>query len=94
MSAPTHAARTRTTADPPKGAEVWTATEGGFTCALDLVRYIRANYGDYFSIAVAGELARHGQLWRVGGGGGRRGVCVRHATPVALRQGTLRATPT
>lgn len=40
--------------DPPKGQEQWAVTEGGFACALDLVRYIRANYGDYFCIAVAG----------------------------------------
>ena len=32
----------------------WTATEEGLTCALDLVRYIRRKYDDYFCIGVAG----------------------------------------
>jgi len=27
--------------DPPKGEENFTAVEGGFSCALDLVKYIR-----------------------------------------------------
>merc|ERR1719400_356682 len=39
--------------DPPRGEEKWSATEGGFTCALDLVKYIRKHYGDYFCISVA-----------------------------------------
>jgi len=38
--------------DPPKGQERWEVTEGGFACALDLVKYMRASYGDYFSIQV------------------------------------------
>ncbi|KAG5457090.1 MAG: methylenetetrahydrofolate reductase, partial [Olpidium bornovanus] len=38
--------------DPPRGQESWTATEGGFSHAADLVRYIRNQYGDYFGIAV------------------------------------------
>lgn len=38
--------------DPPKGQDRWEVTEGGFACALDLVKYMRANYGDYFSIQV------------------------------------------
>jgi methylenetetrahydrofolate reductase (NADPH) len=40
--------------DPPAGSDQWEASEGGFSCALDLVRYIRAQHGDYFGIAVAG----------------------------------------
>lgn len=36
--------------DPPKGQDKWEVTEGGFACALDLVKYMRTNYGDYFSI--------------------------------------------
>merc|ERR1712151_1425289 len=40
--------------DPPRGMNKWEATEGGFNCALDLVKYIRSNYGDYFSVSVAG----------------------------------------
>ncbi len=27
--------------DPPKGQETFTVVEGGFSCALDLVKYIR-----------------------------------------------------
>lgn len=45
--------------DPPKGEERWTAVEGGFKNASDLVRYIRKNYGDYFCIAVAGYPETH-----------------------------------
>eukprot|EP00406_Dinophysis_acuminata_P049571 CAMPEP_0179301120 /NCGR_PEP_ID=MMETSP0797-20121207/47391_1 /TAXON_ID=47934 /ORGANISM="Dinophysis acuminata, Strain DAEP01" /LENGTH=818 /DNA_ID=CAMNT_0021010621 /DNA_START=63 /DNA_END=2519 /DNA_ORIENTATION=+ len=45
--------------DPPRGQEKWTATEGGFTCALDLVKYIRAHHGDYFSVSVAGYPEGH-----------------------------------
>ena len=45
--------------DPPKGQEAWTAAEGGFNCALDLVKHIRANYGDFFCISVAGYPEGH-----------------------------------
>lgn len=45
-------------ADPPRGEE-WKAIEGGFAHAADLVKYIRENYGDYFSIAVAGYPEKH-----------------------------------
>lgn len=51
-------------ADPPKGAETWTATEGGFACALDLVKHIRANYGDEFCIGVAGYPEGHPNVIR------------------------------
>jgi methylenetetrahydrofolate reductase (NADPH) len=44
--------------DPPAGQE-WKASADGFACALDLVKYIRANYGDYFSICVAGYPEGH-----------------------------------
>jgi len=39
--------------DPPRGQEKWEATEGGFSCALDLVKAMRKDHGDYFSISVA-----------------------------------------
>lgn len=39
--------------DPPRGSDKWEATEGGFTCALDLVKRIREVHGDYFTISVA-----------------------------------------
>lgn len=45
--------------DPPRGQETWAATEGGFNCALDLVRYMRKSFGDYFSISVAGYPEGH-----------------------------------
>lgn len=45
--------------DPPHGEETWTAEEGGFTCALDLVKYIRKNHGDDFGISVAGYPEGH-----------------------------------
>lgn len=45
--------------DPPRGQDKWTATEGGFACALDLVQCIRKKYGDYFSVSVAGYPEGH-----------------------------------
>lgn len=45
--------------DPPKGQERWEAVEGGFSHAVDLVRYIRQEYGDYFGIGVAGYPEGH-----------------------------------
>jgi len=39
--------------DPPKDQENWVATEGGFNNASDLVKFIRAEFGDYFCIGVA-----------------------------------------
>ena len=45
--------------DPPKGSEAWEACEDGFQQAVDLVRYIRAEYGDYFGVAVAGYPEGH-----------------------------------
>ena len=32
--------------DPPKGQEKFEAVEGGFNCALDLVKYIRQEFGE------------------------------------------------
>ena len=45
--------------DPPAGQDEWTAAEGGFTCALDLVLYIRELFGDDFGISVAGYPEGH-----------------------------------
>lgn len=45
--------------DPPLGADHWEAVAGGFSCARDLVQYIRKNHGDYFSISVAGYPEGH-----------------------------------
>ncbi|RPD64121.1 methylenetetrahydrofolate reduct [Lentinus tigrinus ALCF2SS1-7] len=44
--------------DPPVGKE-WEAVEGGFHYGIDLVRYIRKQYDDYFDIAVAGYPQTH-----------------------------------
>jgi methylenetetrahydrofolate reductase (NADPH) len=44
--------------DPPRGEE-WKKVEGGFAHAADLVRYIRAEYGDFFGICVAGYPEMH-----------------------------------
>ena len=45
--------------DPPKGQEKFEAVEGGFECALDLVRFIRKTHGDDFGICVAGYPEAH-----------------------------------
>jgi len=45
--------------DPPKGQEKWVATEGGFNCALDLVKYMKKTHGDFFSCQVAGYPEGH-----------------------------------
>lgn len=45
--------------DPPREKEKWEATEGGFSYATDLVKYIRTEYGDYFDIGVAGYSEGH-----------------------------------
>lgn len=45
--------------DPPKGQEKFEAVEGGFNCALDLVKYIRKEFGDYFGICVSGYPEAH-----------------------------------
>lgn len=45
--------------DPPRDKDKWEATEGGFSYATDLVKYIRTEYGDYFDIGVAGYSEGH-----------------------------------
>merc|ERR1711865_362857 len=45
--------------DAPRGTDKWEAVEGGFTCALDLVKMIREKYGDYFTVSVAGYPEGH-----------------------------------
>lgn len=40
--------------DPPKGSENFEVCENGFAYAVDLVRFIRAEFGNEFGIAVAG----------------------------------------
>ena len=45
--------------DPPAGQDEWKAAEGGFTCALDLVKFIREEFGDVFGVSVAGYPEGH-----------------------------------
>lgn len=45
--------------DPPAGEGKFTQIEGGFGCALDLVKYIREHHGDYFGICVSGYPEAH-----------------------------------
>ncbi|KAL3621577.1 Methylenetetrahydrofolate reductase 2 [Castilleja foliolosa] len=45
--------------DPPHGQDKFVQVEGGFACALDLVKHIRSQYGDYFGITVAGYPEGH-----------------------------------
>ncbi|RDA95208.1 hypothetical protein CP533_1815 [Ophiocordyceps camponoti-saundersi (nom. inval.)] len=40
--------------DPPRDQKMWTATDGGFQYARDLVKHIRDTYGNHFDIGVAG----------------------------------------
>ncbi|XP_030455972.1 methylenetetrahydrofolate reductase (NADH) 2-like [Syzygium oleosum] len=45
--------------DPPHGQDKFVQVQGGFACALDLVKHIRAKYGEYFGITVAGYPEGH-----------------------------------
>ncbi|KAK1379456.1 Methylenetetrahydrofolate reductase [Heracleum sosnowskyi] len=45
--------------DPPHGQDKFVQVEGGFSCALDLVKHMRSKYGDYFGITVAGYPEAH-----------------------------------
>ncbi|KAI9295159.1 methylenetetrahydrofolate reduct [Neoconidiobolus thromboides FSU 785] len=45
--------------DPPRGQENWSKCEDGFSYAVDLVKYIRQEYGNYFCISVAGYPEGH-----------------------------------
>ena len=45
--------------DPPAGETEWKAAEGGFTCALDLVKFIRQQFGQEMGISVAGYPEGH-----------------------------------
>jgi len=45
--------------DPPAGGQQWEATRGGYNCARDLVKHIRARYGNQFCITVAGYPQGH-----------------------------------
>ncbi|XP_076030198.1 methylenetetrahydrofolate reductase (NADPH) [Oratosquilla oratoria] len=45
--------------DPPHGDESWSPPEDGFHYAVDLVRHIREEFGDYFIICIAGYPTGH-----------------------------------
>lgn len=45
--------------DPPGNSTEWTACDSGFSHAIDLVKYIRANFGDYFCVGIAGYPEGH-----------------------------------
>lgn len=45
--------------DPPHGQDHFEVVEGGLSCALDLVKYIRSEHGDYFGIGVSGYPEAH-----------------------------------
>lgn len=40
--------------DPPRGATDWVHNENGFNYAVDLVKFIKEEYGDFFCVGVAG----------------------------------------
>ncbi|ETI55584.1 methylenetetrahydrofolate reductase [Phytophthora nicotianae CJ01A1] len=49
--------------DPPIGAERWSPVEGGLSNAVDLIKLIREEHGDYFCIACAGYAEVHTESW-------------------------------
>ncbi|RLN86281.1 hypothetical protein BBJ28_00021425 [Nothophytophthora sp. Chile5] len=49
--------------DPPIGADRWTPVEGGLSNAVDLIRLIRQEHGDYFCVACAGYAEVHTEAW-------------------------------
>ncbi|EYU36618.1 hypothetical protein MIMGU_mgv1a003262mg [Erythranthe guttata] len=53
--------------DPPHGQDKFVQVEGGLACALDLVKHIRSEYGDYFGITVAGYPEGHPDVIQEGG---------------------------
>ncbi|KAA0154576.1 hypothetical protein FNF27_02305 [Cafeteria roenbergensis] len=49
--------------DPPIGQDKWTPCEGGLRNAVELVRLIREEHGDYFCVAVAAYPEAHTECW-------------------------------
>lgn len=49
--------------DPVMGAERWRPAPGAFEHAIDLVKLIREEHGDYFCVAVAGYPETHTECW-------------------------------
>lgn len=54
-------------ADTPRHADPigdqWEEEAGGFNYAVDLVKHIRAEFGDYFDVCVAGEWPKFPGAW-------------------------------
>lgn len=48
--------------DPPRGEEYWTPNPGEFVYAIDLVKYIRKEYGEWFCIGVAAYPEGHADV--------------------------------
>lgn len=48
--------------DPPRGQEYWTPNAGDFVYAIDLIKYIRQEYGDWFCIGVAAYPEGHADV--------------------------------
>ena len=44
--------------DAPEDSDEWQPVENGFSYAVDLVKHIRAEFKDYFTICVAGIVSR------------------------------------
>lgn len=53
--------------DPPHGEDKFVQVQGGFACALDLVKHMRATYGDYFGITIAGYPEGHPDVIQANG---------------------------
>lgn len=51
----------------------WEEEDGGFNYAVDLVKHIRSEFGDYFDVCVAGERLGYPSGWDRRGEG-RRGT--------------------
>lgn len=45
--------------DPPKGTEIWNPADHEFSYAIDLIKFIKEKYGNYFHITVAGYPEGH-----------------------------------
>lgn len=63
----------------------WKEEEGGFCYAVDLVKHIRSEFGDYFDIGVAGEWLECPSEWGLRGKRRRHPERHRECTRVQFR---------